>query len=612
MPGLRAARPERRGPLARRAGVEHRAADPRASSTPPRSRAPVVANHAEAVGAPARSRGRVAGVAVRDTLGGRTRCELRARLVVNAAGPVGRRGRSRAAASTGRRRRCCGPATWSCAGPAAVPLRGGGAERGPLPLPRALGGAHDGRHRYEPAEAAAQRPPGVPRRGVPAPSPGRASAGAGRQPGPRGPRPRPRRRAAGSATRPRLLDHEAEDGARRSRQPAGRQVHDRARGGGAGGRPRLPPAGPRRRPLSHRGHSAAEGPRPRREPLAERARLAVREEMALTLADAVLRRLDLGHRRLAGRAGTGRRLRGHGRGARLGRAAAARAAEPWSGLVPAPRPLRGRPGLLEWRAHGCREGPESRTGHAMSLRREKAGSRPAARSGRPAVPPCPGSTGSPRARRPWSTTSPSSGTRRGLLRSTLEHVVGSSRAGGRRDPGDRAGGRAGPRAPSTTSPPTGRPRSSWRYAVAGARRPPRAGAAGGGLAGRDSAAGPRSARSASLVLHEVGSREPSPRPRGPRGARQADGQRARERAGLRRAARLVGPGRGPAPHHRRGDLGHATSRPSSPPSPAELARPPALRPPRLRLRQRHRRLHRDGEPPRGHLVGPRRRPPGGG
>ena len=45
---------------------------------------------------------------------------------------------------------------------------------------------------------------------------------------------------------------------------------------------------------------------------------------------------------------------------------------------------------------------------------------------------------------------------------------------------------------------------------------------------------------------------------------------------------------------------------------AELQALQAVRPPGLRLRQRHGRLHRDGEPPRGHVVGARERPAGRG
>ena len=246
------------------------------------------ANHAEVVSL-LRGGGRVRGVAVRDTLG-ETTVEVRARLVVNAAGP------------------------WA---DAIMTL--GGLRRQKVPLLRArnlvLGrpphvpfavGARSGNRflflvpwkertmvgtSYEPAES----PPSDPldfleeaRRAFPWARLARediALVHEGLVPG--------RGDAAGLATRLLLVDHEAEDGLpgllslQGVKYTTARAVAERVvalavrRLGGPATRCRTATTPlPRARPL--------EGG------LKERARAAVREEMALTLADAVLRRLDLG------------------------------------------------------------------------------------------------------------------------------------------------------------------------------------------------------------------------------------------------------------------------------------------------------------------------------
>jgi glycerol-3-phosphate dehydrogenase len=246
------------------------------------------ANHAEAVSL-LRSGGRVAGVAVRDTVGGVT-SEVRARVVVNAAGPwadelLARGGLRRAPAPLLRARN--------------VVL-----SRAPV-VPCAVGGKSEGRFlfivpwegrtivgtSYEPAGA----PPTDPMafldeasRAFPWAGIGRADATLvheGLVPGRGG--------ASGLSTRPRLHDHEAEDGLpglvslQGVKYTTARAVAERAvdlvvRRLGR----ELPACRTALTPL----------PGARRLPgsLEERTRCAVRDEMALTLTDAVLRRLDLG------------------------------------------------------------------------------------------------------------------------------------------------------------------------------------------------------------------------------------------------------------------------------------------------------------------------------
>jgi glycerol-3-phosphate dehydrogenase len=246
------------------------------------------ANHAEAVFL-LRAGGRVAGVAVRDTLAGGT-SEVRARVVVNAAGPwadelLARGGLRRAPAPLLRARN--------------VVLH-----RAPV-VPYAVGARSEGRFlflvpweghtivgtSYEPAEhppsdplalldAAARAFPWarIERRDV-------AVIHEGLVPGRGG--------ASGLSTRPRLHDHEAEDGLpglvslQGVKYTTARAVAERAvdlvvrRLG-------------RQVRACRTAVTPLPGARPLPGPLEERARCAVRDEMALTLADAILRRLDLG------------------------------------------------------------------------------------------------------------------------------------------------------------------------------------------------------------------------------------------------------------------------------------------------------------------------------
>ena len=247
-----------------------------------------VANHVEAVSL-LRTGARVAGVAVRDTLAGGT-SEVRARVVVNAAGP------------------------W-----ADELLARGGLRRAPAPLlrarnvvlgrapvvPCAVGARSEGRFlflvpwegrtivgtSYEPAST----PPTDPMafldeasRVFPWAGIGRADATLvheGLVPGRGG--------ASGLSTRPRLHDHEAEDGLpglvslQGVKYTTARAVAERAvdlvvrRLG-------------REAPACRTAVTPLPGARRLSGPLEDRVLCAVRDEMALTLADAVLRRLDLG------------------------------------------------------------------------------------------------------------------------------------------------------------------------------------------------------------------------------------------------------------------------------------------------------------------------------
>jgi glycerol-3-phosphate dehydrogenase len=248
----------------------------------------LAANHVEAV-ALLRAAGRVAGVAARDALSGTT-LEVRARLVVNAAGP----GADEVLARGGLRR------------PPAPLLRARNLVlRRPPAVPFAVGARTGGRFlflvpwegrtivgtSYEAAEA----PPSDPVEFLDEAARAFPWAGIGREdvsvvheglvPG--------RWDAFGLSTRPRLHDHEAEDGLpglvslQGVKYTTARAVAERAvdlvvrRLGRA-----APPCRTAVTPLAQA--RRLEGP------LEAAARLAVRDEMAVTLADAVLRRLDLG------------------------------------------------------------------------------------------------------------------------------------------------------------------------------------------------------------------------------------------------------------------------------------------------------------------------------
>jgi glycerol-3-phosphate dehydrogenase len=246
------------------------------------------ANHAEAAGF-LRASGRVAGVAVRDALSGATH-EVRARMVVNAAGPwaddlLERGGLRRPRAPLLRARNLVlhrPPAV-----PFAVGARVGGRYLFLVPWEgRTIAGTS-----YEPVEA----PPSDPLAFLDEAAAAFPWAGMARSdvavvheglvPGRGG--------ASGLSIRPRLHDHEAEDGlpglvslqgvkyttARAVAEGAVNLVARRL------GRP-LPPCRTAVTPLAQA--------RVLDPPLEEATRHAVRDEMAVTLADAVLRRLDLG------------------------------------------------------------------------------------------------------------------------------------------------------------------------------------------------------------------------------------------------------------------------------------------------------------------------------
>jgi glycerol-3-phosphate dehydrogenase len=248
----------------------------------------LAANHAEAVSL-LRAAGRVAGVAVRDTLG-ETTLEIRARVVVNAAGP------------------------W-----ADEVLARGGLRRPPAPLlrarnvvlrrapavPFAVGARSEGRFlflvpwqgrtivgtSYEPAEEAPSDPLAFldeAVRAFPWAGIGRGDVAVvheGLVPGRGG--------AAGLSTRPRLHDHEVEDGLpglvslQGVKYTTARLVAEQAVDLVVRRLSReAPPCRTARTPLPEARLLAG--------PVGDQALHAVRDEMALTLADAVRRRLDLG------------------------------------------------------------------------------------------------------------------------------------------------------------------------------------------------------------------------------------------------------------------------------------------------------------------------------
>jgi glycerol-3-phosphate dehydrogenase len=248
----------------------------------------LVANHAEAV-ALLRASGRVTGVAVRDALGGGM-LEVQARVVVNAAGPwadefLARGGVPHPATPLLRARNLV------LRRPPAVPFAVGARSEGRFLFVVPWEGRTIVGTSYEPAEA----PPSDPvefldeaARAFPWAGIARGDVTVvheGLVPGRGG--------ASGLSTRPRLHDHEAEDALpglvslqgvkyTTARAIAERAVDLVARRLGRAS----PPCRTSVTPLAKA--RRLEGP------LEAAAHQAVRDEMALTLADAVLRRLDLG------------------------------------------------------------------------------------------------------------------------------------------------------------------------------------------------------------------------------------------------------------------------------------------------------------------------------
>ena len=198
----------------------------------------------------------------------------------------------------------------------------------------------------------------------------------------------------------------------------------------------------------------------------------------------------------------------------------------------------------------------------------------------------------------------------GLLRSTLEHVVAAlGLSGGLTLTLGEDGSLA---TAAETRAASLDPALVHEMAQAAIDRgAPRAARAGGWrLAGRGSPEDPSAPARGAPPLRPA-RRQPGPRPRPPGGPREAGRQRSRQRPPLRRAARVLAARRGAEPHHLHP---HLRPRPQDrdPALRPRAAGPRSLRPPGLRLRQRHGRLHRDRGLPRGPGLGHRQRDPRGG
>ncbi len=248
----------------------------------------LAANHAEAVSL-LRASGRVEGVAVRDTLGGTT-LEVRARVVVNAAGPwadelLARGSLRRAPAPLLRARNLV------LRRPPAVPLAVGARSEGRFLFLVPWAGRTIVGTSYEPAEGVPSDPLAFldeAARAFPWAGIGREDVAVvheGLVPGRGG--------ASGLSTRPRLHDHEVEDGLpglvslQGVKYTTARLVAEQAVDLVV--RRLSREASPCRTAVTR-----LPGARLLAGPVGDRALRAVRDEMALTLADAVLRRLDLG------------------------------------------------------------------------------------------------------------------------------------------------------------------------------------------------------------------------------------------------------------------------------------------------------------------------------
>lgn len=248
----------------------------------------LAANHAEAVSI-LRAAGRVAGVAVRDALGGAT-FEVRSRLVVNAAGPwadelLARGSLRRAPAPLLRARNLV------LRRPPAVPLAVGARSEGRFLFLVPWAGRTIVGTSYEPAEGVPSDPLAFldeAARAFPWAGIGKADVAVvheGLVPGRGG--------ASGLSTRPRLHDHEVEDGLpglvslQGVKYTTARLVAEQAVDLVV--RRLSCEASPCRTAVT-----PLPGARLLAGPVGDRALRAVRDEMALTLADAVLRRLDLG------------------------------------------------------------------------------------------------------------------------------------------------------------------------------------------------------------------------------------------------------------------------------------------------------------------------------